>query len=549
MWYGATSAQQGIWIIDRMERLRSTYLLPSVIRFTGRVTHSVLVTAAQRAISRHPALCSRFRLDLTDRRVKYRTDGEPAEVGLIDVAEEGWSTEELRALVELLCYTPFDLAHEPPIRAEVIRVDQETTLLVFSAHHIVFDGMSRQLLLAEIATTYQAMLAGREPDLPAAVHPADVGADLSEQEVAEQVTQVVDRLRGAPTDVDLPYDNDPLADDVSMLGAAATTLLDTEVTGKVLATAAQEGATPFMAGVALLAGTLARRGRQRDFLFSVVWAGRDDPATADAIGMFMNTLVLRARLDDTTSWRELLRGTRTAGREAFIDSDVPLDAIAAALDPGRDPGRPPLTPVLVNLAEEPSPVRLAPDVVGHYEPLDPFYCKWNLALFIRVDHQSDGERLELSLHYPVALFDGTTIADLVAALRDSATALATLPEEPVHTAEPDHNDLTDPAVRLALVRSIWQEVLGAEQVGDDVSFFDAGGDSLRLVILVERLNQVSGRMLATMDLFRAGTVRGQSDLLAAQSAPRGVADARPTGRDRLLSAARGRVAEGGRGSR
>jgi aryl carrier-like protein len=501
----------------------------------------------RQAINRHPALRSRFRLDLDDRKVKYRTDGEPVDVGVIDAAADGWSAEELRQLVDVLCYTPFDLAAEPPVRAEVIKVDADTTLLVLSAHHIVFDGMSRQLLLDQAATIYRALLAGTEPDLPAPVHPADVAGDLSAEELAEQVTEVVERLRGAPTDVELPYDNDPLSADVSMSGAAATITLDTEVTAKVLATANQEGATAFMAGVALLAGTLARRGRQRDFLFSVVWPGRDDPATADAVGMFMNTVVVRTGLDESTSWRELLRRTRNAGRATFIDSNVPLDAVAAALDPGRDPDRPPLTPVLVNLAESPAPVRLTQDVVGHYEPLDPFYCKWNLALFIGLDHESDGVRLEFALHYPVALFEDTTIARLLAALRDSAVDLATHPEELVHTPEPDHGDLSDPTVRLELVRSIWREVLGAEQVGDDISFFDAGGDSLRLVILVERLNQVSGRTLATMDLFRAGTVRGQADMLTGETTSPTGADARPTSRDRLLGAARARVA--GRGTR
>jgi aryl carrier-like protein len=99
-------------------------------------------------------------------------------------------------------------------------------------------------------------------------------------------------------------------------------------------------------------------------------------------------------------------------------------------------------------------------------------------------------------------------------------------------------ELDNPAARLDLVRSIWQEVLKTDQVGDDVSFFDAGGDSLRLVVLVERLSQASGRMLRTVDLFRAGTVRGQAELLAAP-AETATAD-RGSSRDRMLGAARER---------
>jgi hypothetical protein len=113
----------------------------------------------------------------------------------------------------------------------------------------------------------------------------------------------------------------------------------------------------------------------------------------------------------------------------------------------------------------------------------------------------------------------------------------------------DEGGLDDPAVRLELVRSVWREVLGTDKVGDDVSFFDAGGDSLRLVILVERLSQASGRMLKTVDIFRAGTVRGQAELLVAAPTGAGPAGAGPaaaqgSSRDRLLGAVRNRPSAG-----
>ncbi|ROP35583.1 condensation domain-containing protein [Saccharothrix texasensis] len=538
-WHPATPTQQGIWILDRIERLRPTYLLPSVLEFTGPVDHAVLTTAVRRALGRHPALRSRFRLDAAARRVDYRTDGPAPEVGFTDAVADDWSPEEVERLVEALCYTPFELAEEAPARAEVIRLD-DRTLLVLTVHHIVFDGVSRQLLVDEIGVTYSALARGVEPELPTPPHPAEF-LDRPDDDAgfAERVAGVVERLRGAPTTVDLPYDGDPDDPELSMVGATASTVLDEDVTESVLAVAAQEGCTAFMTGVALLAGTFARTTGQTDFLFSVVWPGRDDPAAADVIGMFMTTLVLRVRLDGGTTWRELLRTARIGGMEAFIDSDVPLDAIAAALDGDRDMARPPLSPVLVNLAEAPAPLVLAPGVVGRFQPLSPEYSKWDLALFVRVDDASGRDRLELSLNHPAALFTAATTTELLAALRSSAADLARDPEDIVQNQPPaDKIDLNDPAARLDLVRSIWREVLDTPEVADDVSFFDAGGDSLRLVILVERLSQASGRMLRTVDLFRAGTVRGQADLLAGPSDT--TTAARGTSRERLLGAVRER---------
>jgi glutamate racemase len=79
-------------------------------------------------------------------------------------------------------------------------------------------------------------------------------------------------------------------------------------------------------------------------------------------------------------------------------------------------------------------------------------------------------------------------------------------------------DLDDPAARLELVRSVWREVLAADDVDDDTGFFDAGGNSLLLVALVEELSRASGRTFKTMEVFRAGNIAGQADLLAAAPA-------------------------------
>lgn len=101
----------------------------------------------------------------------------------------------------------------------------------------------------------------------------------------------------------------------------------------------------------------------------------------------------------------------------------------------------------------------------------------------------------------------------------------------------DGVDLDDPDARLAVVRATWCEVLGVAQVPDDATFFDAGGDSLRLVLLVEKLNLATGRSLRAVDLFRAGTVRGHAELLGEPVRPRTSAF-RGTGREHLLAAAR-----------
>jgi aryl carrier-like protein len=64
------------------------------------------------------------------------------------------------------------------------------------------------------------------------------------------------------------------------------------------------------------------------------------------------------------------------------------------------------------------------------------------------------------------------------------------------------------------VRTAWAEVLDTREVPDDVNFFDVGGDSILLIVLLERLNALTGRDLEPPDLFQHSTVRAQAALLA-----------------------------------
>jgi hypothetical protein len=512
VWYEATPAMQGIWALDRIEQLRPAYMIPSVLEFTGPIDHELLVAAIRQALCRHPAMRAKFRLNVKFRRVEYSTVGEPPEVRFWEVGSD-LPGEDLKRFIDDFCYSPFDLAAGPLARAEVIRVDGVTTILVLTVHHIVFDGWSRRLLMAEIAQTYQAALQGLQARLDESAHPAKVLVPAPESEKTARIEAVVERLRGAPIGVALPYDHFLPADDSPLVSAVASTQFDAELTGRVMAAATREGCTAFMLAVALLAGTLARNRKQRDFLFAVVWPGRDDPASRDVVGMFMNTVVLRVALEKRTTWRELLRSARAGALEAFVDADVPLSAVAAELDKKRDMSRQPLTPVLINLADAPSEFELAPGVRSRYRQLDVMYSKWDLALLVHQDQSPGAERLDLSFDYPVQLFERTTICGLLSALRRSAIDLINHAEEPVLESSAEI-DLNNPAVRIELVRSAWREVLGEHEIDDDIGFFDAGGDSLLLVALVEQLSKTSGQTLKTMDVFRASSINGQAELLA-----------------------------------
>ena len=74
-------------------------------------------------------------------------------------------------------------------------------------------------------------------------------------------------------------------------------------------------------------------------------------------------------------------------------------------------------------------------------------------------------------------------------------------------------DFSDPSDLLDLVRSTWRDVLDFDPDDDDIGFFDCGGDSHLLFVLIDRLSKNSGLKLKTIDVINADTISGQADLI------------------------------------
>lgn len=82
-----------------------------------------------------------------------------------------------------------------------------------------------------------------------------------------------------------------------------------------------------------------------------------------------------------------------------------------------------------------------------------------------------------------------------------ARAAPARPGAETDTAAPENE-------RERRVLAIWQSVVDAPEAGIDHSYFDLGGDSLRAMRIVARLNEEFGCELRISDLYRHPTVRG-----------------------------------------
>ncbi|HEX4954036.1 MAG TPA: amino acid adenylation domain-containing protein, partial [Thermoanaerobaculia bacterium] len=133
-------------------------------------------------------------------------------------------------------------------------------------------------------------------------------------------------------------------------------------------------------------------------------ANRRRGETEGLIGLFINTLALRTRLDGDPSFTELLARVRETALAAFAHQDLPFERLVEELAPQRSLAHTPLFQVLFALNNAPLEPLSLPGL--RLEPLPPSsgIARFDLALWLRPEAGGIAGELECSTD----LFDPTT---------------------------------------------------------------------------------------------------------------------------------------------
>jgi amino acid adenylation domain-containing protein/non-ribosomal peptide synthase protein (TIGR01720 family) len=199
----------------------------------------------------------------------------------------------------------FDLTQAPLMRLALFRLDDERSEMVWSHHHIVLDGWSVAILWREFPVIYRALRAGVRAALPEAAGYSEylrwhAGTDRrSSREfwrayLEESVLSTLPRTGSAVG----PY---ALEED--------TLRLSPEDTGTLAQLATAERATLNAVVQSIWAALLAYYTDSRDVTFGAVLSGRPPhlPGVETMVGLFLQSVPVRARWQGDISFRDLIR--------------------------------------------------------------------------------------------------------------------------------------------------------------------------------------------------------------------------------------------------
>ncbi|MFM0502679.1 amino acid adenylation domain-containing protein [Paraburkholderia caffeinilytica] len=405
----ASYAQQRQWFLWQLSPESSAYHVAGGLWLTGDVNASALRTSFEAIVARHEVLRTRFVANDAG-QVEQWIDA----AAQLDWREAALPAEQIDDAARALASEPFDLATGPLLRAALYRDGAGRSLLVLAMHHIVSDGWSVQVLLEELVAHYRAAVLNEPLKLATlAVQYADYAAWQREWlEAGEKEKQLAywrEALGTTHPVLALPTDA-PRQAHASYRAARYRVTLPATLSQAVKARAQSSSATPFMVLLAAFQALLHRYTGQDDIRVGVPVANRHRVETEPLIGFFVNTQVLRARVDGDDTLGELLEQTRQATVGAQAHQDLPFDVLVDALRPERSLSHTPLFQVMFN--HQRSDWRVVDTLPGvaveRYELPD------EAALFeltLNIAESPDGT-MDAELIYAAELFDAATIAGI-----------------------------------------------------------------------------------------------------------------------------------------
>ena len=425
-------AQQRLWFLAQLEPDNPSYNLRQALRLRGELDINALEQTINHIIARHESLRTRFKT----------VDGQPVqivsshhEIDLIfanlEDLPEAEREPEARRLAYAEAWSPFDLSRDYPIRATLVRLDDDHHWLLLTMHHIAGDGWSMGIFSKELSSVYNSITTNRPIELPELPIQYTDFAEwqrewLQGEVFEEQMGYWKKSLAGAPPELKLPTDH-PRPAHQSFQGASRSIKLSQNLSQDIAEFSRREGATLFMTMLAAFQSLLFRYTGQKDVVVGTPIAGRNQVEIENLIGFFVNTLALRTNFAGSPTFRQLLQRVKETTLGALAHQDLPFERLVRELNPEREGNHSPIFQVMFGMQNEPGSTLSLRGLTISREPLLARTAKFDLTLF--VSETPDG--LTCRFEYSTDLFEEATIKRMLANLETLLEGIVENPERAV----------------------------------------------------------------------------------------------------------------------
>ncbi|MFD1277664.1 condensation domain-containing protein [Streptomyces kaempferi] len=348
-------AQRRVWLMEAVDPGARAYVSQSVFRLSGDLSLPALEASLTEIVRTQDALRSRFLVDDGDLTCVL-DDPWPVRLDVRDFTGRADQGAAIGDAVRELVQMPFDLAVEPPLRWALLRLAPDEHIFVHIEHHVIHDGWSLRRFVRDLLDGYAEYLAhgAVTRDAPPVSY-YDYARWQKQWLASPQAAKQREFWRA-----ELARHGDRAAPASAHRGAhhavpgPGAADRDRRGPGSPLSDLAnRSGTTLYITLLSAFFVLLHAYTGSRDLLVGSAVANRRWRQTEDVLGMFVNMVVFRGRLDEGCTFLDVLEQTRDRSRRVYEHQELPYDQIFEASPAAHGDSARPLTQAVFSFHDSP----------------------------------------------------------------------------------------------------------------------------------------------------------------------------------------------------
>lgn len=423
-------SQRRLWLLEKMNPSKTAYNMCFGLRIEGMCDPQLLEESFKELIRRHDSMRTYFLLD-SEEPLGIVKDQVPFELVLGDLSNlpEKAKTAAKAIWIKQKQEYFMQLNQAPLLMVSYLKLSQTDVVALVLTHHLVFDGVSWFLLQDQLLKIYSGLAEAKSNGLGQAPSFRVYANELADSlhNLKQQTQNAAKRLMATPPVLNLPHDF-PRPSSPTGKGEGHSKMLDKRTNQKLEKLAQDNIWTPFMIYLAATQVVLAKFSDQNQFMVGIPFANRKTTEDQGLVGMLVETLCVRADIDENMSFRQLVDQVRNEWLDTLTYAHIPFESIVEAVNPPRTFGQHPLFQVTFNFlpSEEQDDVVVSGfkirdedlgDTVSHFD------------MTFGVVKMPD--RTELSCSGSNDLFEKETVGDMLATWALLLKQAARFPNKPL----------------------------------------------------------------------------------------------------------------------
>ncbi len=324
-------SQHAFFMLDRLSPRSRAFNIFSVRELTGRLDVDRLAQAWNVVVNKHDAL--RTAIQWHNGNARQMVYGQvPVEIELIDLS--GLAAEQLSGLSTRLsgrqAAPHFELEQGRLFKLRLIREQANRHVLVMSVHHIVADDRSVELLYRDLVQAYAGPIG--VIDQSALPQYPDYAAWERNLLDSGGLDQSIDYWRSQLADMPALLPQRVSSQILSEAVSATIHLeLDDQLAQQLWQLAAATETSRFAVVLSAFQLLWALRTGQPDVPVIVPATSRDMPETNNMVGLFVNAVVMRARLDEQGGIAGVIKANAEMINASLTHRIISLEALEGIL--------------------------------------------------------------------------------------------------------------------------------------------------------------------------------------------------------------------------